>query len=129
VTGQKGTSTLADRSRRDSEPTLEFTDPLSSVVVVGSERLQQLTQSAMNGLPHAVLAERTDLAGLANKLSRSRPLLVLVEDYLYDFDPEELEGLARGVGARLVVARAGKPLPAGLGQQVLEALHKRRSQP
>lgn len=118
---------MAERSRRDSEPTLEFTDPLNSVLVVGSERLQQLTQSALNGLPHCVRAERVDLADLANRLSRVRPLLVLVEDYLYAFDPEELQGLARGVGARLEVVPSGHPLPAGLGQMVLDALYRRRA--
>lgn len=119
---------MADRSRRDSDPTLEFADPLSTVLVVGSERLQQLTQSALNGLPHSVLAECSDLANLANRVSRIRPLMLLVEDYLYDFDPAELQGLARGVGARLIVVQAGQPLPAGLGQMVLDALYKRRVQ-
>lgn len=51
--------------------------------------------------PHGVQARTTSLAKLRDDTAKFKPFIVLVDAYLYDFDPQAFEKLARTIGAKL----------------------------
>jgi hypothetical protein len=58
--------------------------------------------------PHGITARATTLAKLAADTAHFKPLVVLVDAYVYDFDSHAFDKLARDVGATLGVVGNAK---------------------
>jgi hypothetical protein len=72
----------------------------------------------------------TDLAGVATTVAQWRPLAVLVERELFEFDREAFNLLARDVGAELIVAEGSarkEQIAAALLRQLETALGRWRA--
>jgi hypothetical protein len=90
--------------------------PGASVLIVGLttdvfERISKMLA------PHGIQALMTSLARLRTDAVNQKPLVVLVDAYLYDFDPLAFNHLASDVGAQLGVISNAKE-----GIQLLENL-------
>ena len=76
--------------------------PAATVLIVGSTR-DVLERASEVLAPTGGEARMTTLAKLREDTMQLRPLIVLVDAYLYDFDPQSFDTLARDAGAKLGV--------------------------
>lgn len=74
--------------------------------------------------PMGVALSETTLLDLRTDSARIRPLVLLVDAELYDFDPEAFDMVAKDVGAKLGVAGSPQEAEVTLGQLV-DALSRR----
>jgi len=81
--------------------------PGTSVLIVGLTS-DVLARVAAFVAPHGMEARMTSLAKLHEDAPRFKPLVVLVDAYLYDFDPNAFDKLARAAGAKLGVVSNAK---------------------
>lgn len=91
--------------------------PVPSVVIVapGAEMLDMWLE-ILQRLEEVPSIQLTDLKDAATSVARWRPMALLVERELFEFDAKEFEALARDVGAEVIVVdtAAGKDAIAAL---------------
>lgn len=78
--------------------------------------------------PSGVTLRETNLLDLRSDSAQLRPLVLLVDAELYDFDPEAFDMVALDVGAKLGVAGSAREAEVTLGQ-LLAALTRRSEYP
>ncbi len=74
----------------------------ASVLIVGLNS-NDVSRIAAAARPHGVEARATSLAKLQADTAQYRPIVVFVDAYLYDFDPQAFDKLAANAGAKLAV--------------------------
>ena len=98
--------------------------PIPSVVIVapGAEMLDMWLE-ILQRLEDVPSIQLTDLKDAATAVAKWRPMALLVERELFDFDAKEFEALARDVGAEVIVVdtAAGKDAIAALVLPTLSA--------
>jgi hypothetical protein len=81
--------------------------PTPTVILVMPEsRLLDACLHAVSELPEVPRMEVTDVKGTATAVARWRPFALILQEELYDFDPEEFKALAKDVGAEIIMVRA-----------------------
>lgn len=91
--------------------------PGASVLIVGLTP-DVLARVAAVVAPHRLEARMTTLAKLQADTVHFKPLVVLVDAYLYDFDPKSFDKLAWEVGAKLGIVGSAKEAEALLLQML-----------
>ncbi len=81
--------------------------PGASVLVVGMTP-DVLVRVAAFVAPYGIEARTTTLVKLPTDTAQFRPIVVLVDAYLYDFDTSAFDKLARDIGAKLGVVSNAK---------------------
>lgn len=80
---------------------------LPTVLVVGCDP-EVLPRVAAVLAPSGVAVRETNLVDLRNDTAQYRPLVLLVDAGLYDFDPEAFDMVAQDVGAKLGVVGSAR---------------------
>jgi hypothetical protein len=79
--------------------------------------------------PSGVALRETNLLDLRSDSAQFRPLVLLVDAELYDFDPEAFDMVAQDVGAKLGVAGSAREAEVTLGQLIAAALTRKSAFP
>ncbi len=96
--------------------------PAPTVLAVGCT--PEILTRASATLPYGVALRSTNLLDLRSDSAQYRPLVLLVDAELYDFDPEAFDMVAQDVGSKLGVAGSPQEAEVTLGQ-LLAALTRR----
>jgi len=75
-----------------------------------------LSRASVTLGPSGVSLRETNLLDLRSDSAQFRPLVLLVDAELYDFDPEAFDMVAQDVGAKLGVAGSAREAEVTLGQ-------------
>ncbi|MRG94923.1 hypothetical protein [Polyangium spumosum] len=78
--------------------------------------------------PSGVALRESNLLDLRSDSAKYRPLVLLVDAELYDFDPEAFDMVAQDVGAKLGVAGSAREAEVTLGQ-LMAALARKSAFP
>ena len=70
--------------------------------------------------------EATDVANAATMAARCRPLVIVVDEDLYEFDPAEFDALARDVRGKIVTLPTGGVLASDLETMFVAAAQQAR---
>lgn len=98
--------------------------PIPSVVIVApAPEMLDIWLELLQRLEDVPSIQLTDIKEVATAVARWRPLALLIEQELFEFDSEEFRALARDVGADVVAVdtRAGKEAIAALALPRLQA--------
>lgn len=83
-----------------------------------------LTRAGVVLEPSGVCLRESNLLDLRSDSAQYRPLVLLVDAELYDFDPEAFDMVAKDVGAKLGVAGSPREAEVTLGQLLAAVARK-----
>jgi hypothetical protein len=103
--------------------------PVPSVMFVGED--DSLADDCALGLPHLAVLRVKHAAGAVERMTVTRPLVVVVDDTVADGDVEELAACAHDVGAEVLRAHATQRAGAleAIRSAALRAESKRAPRP
>lgn len=82
--------------------------PVPAVVIVSpTPEMLALWRELLQGLDEVPSIQLTDISSVTTAVARWRPLAILVEQELFEFDEQEFDELARDVGAELFAIDGG----------------------
>lgn len=118
-----------DTVPRSESPTLrQMQVPVALVVGGTAELLQTVEQAALSA---QVLVAECSVADATNSAAQMRPLVMIMAEDVYSFDPDSFEALARDVRSQVLTVPPGgirlEDLEAKLENLMLEAENLRPS--
>ena len=96
-------------SNPEDQPTMRHRKVPCVLVVGGTEELVAATTRVANGESPAIGIEVCGAANAPSLAARLRPFALVLNQEIFDFDPEEFTALARDVHADLVVVKISRP--------------------